>query len=60
MSVQSQILTTPNNDIAPVSEQGLSIQPHYAPFDLLLIPYRDRLLHLSKQLHPHPKSADLL
>lgn len=60
MSVQSRILDALNSNTAPASEQGLSIEPHCAPFDLLLIPYRDRLLHLSKQLYPHPKSVDLL
>jgi len=55
MSAQSQILDIPNNNTTPASEQGRSIQPQYAPFDLLLIPYRDRLLHLRQAAPSTPQ-----
>lgn len=45
-TVHGHPVDTRKKSTAPSSREALAAQLCYAPFDLLLIPYRDRLSHL--------------
>lgn len=48
-SVHAQTLNTLNRHTPSVSQEDRAVQPRLTPFELLLIPYRNRLSHLRQR-----------